>query len=79
MIAEFIPRSVKIVINCGATRTTANKPYSLGGSMRAKMIMLMPEITVEAASPQKMLKPPLAEVLAIVLALLNMIWSLVPT
>jgi hypothetical protein len=65
IIAEFTPQSLNSVTRFGEVNATMTKPYSDGDRSLATVMTPNADMTVEAAKPQKRLKPPLAETLAI--------------
>jgi hypothetical protein len=64
-MAEFTPQSLNRVTRPGAANATVTKPYSAGDGSLAITMTPTADMTVEATRPQKRLKPPLAETLAI--------------
>jgi hypothetical protein len=71
MVAWSMPRSLIIWMRLGAIRAMANSPYSEGERIRATKMTPRADMMEEAATPQKRLNPPLAEVLAKLIALLT--------
>lgn len=70
IMAEFTPQSLKIVMRLGAIKAIATRPYSGGDRSLATSMTPMADMIVEVANPQKRWNPPLAETLAILIALL---------
>ena len=70
IIAEFTPQSLNIAMRAGAVKTMAYKPYRSGPSSLAMNMVPRDEMRVEATSPHRRWKPPLAETLAMSAALL---------
>ncbi len=71
IIAEFTPQSLKSVMRLGAIKAIATMPYSGGDSNLAMIMTPMADMIVEMVRPQKRLNPPLAETLAILIALVT--------
>ena len=71
IIAEFTPQSLKSVMRVGAIMAIATMPYSDGERSVATIMPPMADMTVEMVEPQKRLNPPLAETLAISIALVT--------
>jgi len=71
IIAEFTPQSLNITMRFGAIKAIATTPYSDGDSSLAISITPRADVIDEAAKPQKRLNPPLAETLAMLIALLT--------
>ena len=71
IIAEFMPQSLNIVMRLGAIKATATRPYSLGDRSLATSMTPTADMIDEVAKPQKRLNPPLAETLAILIALVT--------
>jgi len=71
MVAWSMPKSLTIWMMLGAIRAMANSPYSEGERIRATKMTPRADMREEAATPQKRLNPPLAEVLAKLIALLT--------
>ena len=71
IIAEFMPQSLNVAIIYGAVKAIVIKPFSGRERRFATSITPTDEMIVEIATPQKRLKLPLAETLAILTALLT--------
>ena len=71
IIAESIPQSLNVAIMYGVIKAIVIKPFSGRERRFATSITPNDEIIVEIATPQKRLKLPLAETLAILTALLT--------
>ncbi len=71
-MAEFTPQSLNTVMRFGAMEAIAIRPYSDGDSNLAMIMTPITDINVEVTRPQKRLNPPLAETLAILIALVMM-------
>ena len=71
IIAEFMPQSLNAAIMYGPVKAIVIKPFSGRERRFATSITLNDEMIVDMATPQKRLKLPLAETLAILTALLT--------
>ena len=69
-MAKFIPQSLNKPRSAGGIKATAYSPYWFGVSNRTRSIVPSADIALERDTPKKRWNPPLAEIFAILIALL---------